>query len=316
MVHRSAHATWPQTIAHAHAGDYHTCGIHANTKLYCFGYNSDGQVGDSGNVNRMTPTRVSIGASPLWMKLSLGTLISCAIDVNGFLYCWGNNAYGSLGEGTIVDRNTARATNQIVPFASVAVGSTTTCAVPGTPTPVRSLPPLPPAPPGFEPPACWGTNNPGNGLFGDSKYTASRKSPPNATVVPWGFLSLSDTAGCAIVQSNGGLMCWSVHSVAFWVIFCVAAGRAFIMPSHTAVSSRRGLGSYGGLGDGTVTSHYTPLPLALGGKWKAVHVGSYFGCAINTLGRLYCWQVEGSARWDLLELRDEARVLLLVLAAT
>ena len=51
----------------------------------------------------------------------------------------------------------------------------------------------------------------------------------------------------------------------------------------------RGPGSYGSLGDGTTSAHYTPLPLAVGGRWRAVVAGSYFGCAITTLGRLYCW---------------------------
>jgi hypothetical protein len=73
-------------------------GIHSNTKLYCFGANTNGQLGDGGTLRRVTPTRVSIGASPLWMTLSLGTTASCAIDYQGFVYCWVRGSQGLLPE--------------------------------------------------------------------------------------------------------------------------------------------------------------------------------------------------------------------------
>jgi alpha-tubulin suppressor-like RCC1 family protein len=40
------------------AGLRHTCGIRADNTLYCWGYNSRGQLGIGSTVNKTTPTLV------------------------------------------------------------------------------------------------------------------------------------------------------------------------------------------------------------------------------------------------------------------
>ena len=40
------------------AGFYHTCGIRADAKLYCWGYNTRGQLGIGTNASKTTPTLV------------------------------------------------------------------------------------------------------------------------------------------------------------------------------------------------------------------------------------------------------------------
>lgn len=76
----------------------HSCAI-AKGQLYCWGYNTAGQLG-LGDVNsRHTPTLVSgpWGSDPV-TKVVVGTWNTCAI-AGGQLYCWGDNSWGQLGRG-------------------------------------------------------------------------------------------------------------------------------------------------------------------------------------------------------------------------
>ena len=43
---------------HISLGERHTCGIRDNGRLYCWGYNGYGQLGDGTDTDKNTPTRV------------------------------------------------------------------------------------------------------------------------------------------------------------------------------------------------------------------------------------------------------------------
>lgn len=85
---------WTQIDA---AGDS-TCGVLAG-KLYCFGELAGG------------PEAQQMGTRANWRTVDLGYgAHQCAISTAGELYCWGDNAYGQLGDGT----TTARAASDMV----------------------------------------------------------------------------------------------------------------------------------------------------------------------------------------------------------
>jgi alpha-tubulin suppressor-like RCC1 family protein len=52
-------------------------------------------------VNRGAPT----GVFGLGAQLEGGLSHTCALLVDGTLYCWGANVVGQLGDGTMMDRN-------------------------------------------------------------------------------------------------------------------------------------------------------------------------------------------------------------------
>lgn len=94
------------------AGEYHTCGLTASGTAYCWGRNSSGQIGDGTRTSTSVPTPVLVPAGVTFRSISLGELHSCAISgvppttnstmtAIGTVYCWGDNEYGQLGDGTL-----------------------------------------------------------------------------------------------------------------------------------------------------------------------------------------------------------------------
>src|SRR4029453_9734090 len=96
-------ADWRQVSA----GASHSCGIRTSGRLYCWGNDTEGQLGDGGgNIHRLVPKEVSGGGTD-WASVSAGGAQTCALRTSGRLYCWGDDAFGELGDGgTNTDRPT------------------------------------------------------------------------------------------------------------------------------------------------------------------------------------------------------------------
>ena len=79
-------------------GEYHTFAICENNKIYCWGYNSYGQLGLGDNDNRNKPVEFKIkgNSSPI-KQIICGGHHTFAICENNKIYCWGKNDYGQLG---------------------------------------------------------------------------------------------------------------------------------------------------------------------------------------------------------------------------
>jgi alpha-tubulin suppressor-like RCC1 family protein len=81
------------------AGDGFTIGVRTDGKMYAFGYNLYGKLGDGTTTNRSSPVTVLSGGSDTWSKISCGQNSSAAIKTDGSLWTWGNGASGELGNG-------------------------------------------------------------------------------------------------------------------------------------------------------------------------------------------------------------------------
>ncbi|MFN5927900.1 MAG: RCC1 domain-containing protein, partial [Roseiflexaceae bacterium] len=82
------------------AGGQHTCAV-ANGNVWCWGANSNGQLGDGTTSNRMAPVYVrTTDGQPLTQvsKIVAGYRHTCAL-VTTTVWCWGENSQGQLGNG-------------------------------------------------------------------------------------------------------------------------------------------------------------------------------------------------------------------------
>jgi alpha-tubulin suppressor-like RCC1 family protein len=85
------------------AGGAHTCGLTAAGAAYCWGSNSNGQLGN-GTIGGMNIAGAPVSGGITFVSLSAGGAHTCGVTPDGAIYCWGANASGQLGDGTQADR--------------------------------------------------------------------------------------------------------------------------------------------------------------------------------------------------------------------
>jgi alpha-tubulin suppressor-like RCC1 family protein len=96
--------------------------------VLCWGYNNKGQLGDGTDVSRLTPVSV-VDLSTGVAAIAAGNEHTCALLIAGGVKCWGENGFGQLGDGTIVDSFSPVDVNGLpAAIASVAAGEKHTCA--------------------------------------------------------------------------------------------------------------------------------------------------------------------------------------------
>src|SRR6056300_1696882 len=90
-----------QTVS---AGRGHSMALTRNGKVFAWGLNIYGQLGDGTCENRSTPVAVP-GLEDV-ISISAGGSYSMALTRDGKVFAWGLNIYGQLGDGTLENRST------------------------------------------------------------------------------------------------------------------------------------------------------------------------------------------------------------------
>lgn len=169
----------------------HSCASLDDRSVWCWGDNSEEQLGDGGLISRNTPVEVtdlfnvngvtagerhgcatlgngeahcwgrSFGA-PFWISalenvqvVSAGGSFSCSILGDATSWCWGVNDVGQLGDGTNQDRVYPSQVTGVLGIVEISAGSAHACAV----TDTGQL-------------WCWGSNSHGQ-LSGTSLLTTN-----------------------------------------------------------------------------------------------------------------------------------------------
>ena len=96
-------ASVPVTLLSLAAGGEHTCGLTAAGAAYCWGSNSNGQLGN-GTIGGANAVAVPVSGGLTFVVLSAGGSHTCGVTPDGSIYCWGSNSSGQLGDGTLIDR--------------------------------------------------------------------------------------------------------------------------------------------------------------------------------------------------------------------
>jgi alpha-tubulin suppressor-like RCC1 family protein len=90
------------------AGSGHACGRTEDGSLYCWGNNAFGQLGHPPDVRGGAEGAAKVEGLPPVTGVALGSYFSCAIAGEGAAaeaYCWGDNGWGQLGDGTTPRRH-------------------------------------------------------------------------------------------------------------------------------------------------------------------------------------------------------------------
>jgi len=85
------------------SGNMHSCALLNDGTVVCWGSNTNGQIGDGTNTNRLTFAPV-LGLTNV-AAVEAGSSHSCAVVDDGTAWCWGYNANGQLGDGTTTNSN-------------------------------------------------------------------------------------------------------------------------------------------------------------------------------------------------------------------
>ncbi len=149
-----------QSIATSHD---HTCGISLDGSAYCWGRNVEGQFGVPGSAEFST-TPVLISSEMQFIDIAPGMLHTCAVTTAGQGFCWGENDFGQLGDGTTAPASTPREIAGDFVFASISTRAWDTCGV----TDYGAV-------------VCWGANH--EGIVGDGTKT-QRLSPVRVYGLP------------------------------------------------------------------------------------------------------------------------------------
>lgn len=76
------------------------CAVGSSGDLYCWGPNESGEIGDGTENYATTATKV-IGLPALVAQVRTTPKATCALLVDGTVYCWGDDTTGQLGNGVI-----------------------------------------------------------------------------------------------------------------------------------------------------------------------------------------------------------------------
>ena len=232
------------------AGQNHTCAIRLNGRLYCWGDDSVGELGNGATVvgDVLTPFEVRGGFTD-WTSVSAGLAHTCGLRSNGRLYCWGLDTSGQVGNGAPLANRTGptEVAGHRTDWVAVVAGGHSTCAR-------RASGRL----------FCWGRG--GAGQVGHSASPNPENPSPLQVAgnrTDWRAFGLANETTCA-TRASGRLFCW-------------------------------GSDVYGQLGD-NATLASQPLPVQVRGghtDWNGIRGGTSHVCARRAGGHAFCWGLNG-----------------------
>jgi alpha-tubulin suppressor-like RCC1 family protein len=104
-----------------------TCAVTMGNRAYCWGNGNQGERGDGSSVEKQfTPKAVAGGHA--FNRIAVGNEHACGVTTGNQAWCWGNNVFGGLGDGTTMLRRTPVRVSGGLTFARLSTGDRWTCA--------------------------------------------------------------------------------------------------------------------------------------------------------------------------------------------
>jgi uncharacterized protein YjdB/alpha-tubulin suppressor-like RCC1 family protein len=268
-------------------GYSHTCSLTASGITYCWGLNTDGQLG-SGAVSPSSAVPILVSGNESFASLYPGGLHTCALTSAGTAWCWGGNLRGQLGSGDTVGSAVPVAVVGGLLFTQLTGGFNHVCGLTAGGDAY-----------------CWGGNS--QGELGNGS-TTQRVTP---TLVSGGLqfvaLSARGAHSCGLTAS-GTAYCWGKNAdgelgdgtrTTRTTPVAVIGGLTFTSittgAGHTCALDSAGAAwcwgdnALGEIGDGTATDQLAPVAVQGGTLFQQIKARGGHTCGIDGSGSAWCW---------------------------
>ncbi|MEZ4293689.1 MAG: EGF domain-containing protein [Polyangiaceae bacterium] len=279
-------------------GPWHACAIRTDGTIWCWGFNSSGQVG-TGTGDNYFVRPVSIGDATDWKQVTAGAAFTCALATTGKVSCWGTNSLGQLGDGTTAAKTSpVPAAGLIDDWVMIDAGTNHACGVRQDGSAW-----------------CWGRNNLsqlGDGSKdNDGDGTADNETlpVPVAGGYTWESISAGTDFTCG-VQTDHTLWCWGTNgsrqlgngttaeSVVPVQEKSAAADWAHVETGNAWACGVKldggrwcwGANNFAQGGNGTTTALTEPTHVDADTDWKFLRLGwDATSCGVRGSGAVHCW---------------------------
>lgn len=240
------------------AGAYHVCALGFRGQVLCWGKNDRGQLGLN-LPDREVPQPTLVEDLPPAIAIAAGGYHTCAVVLNGKVFCWGFNGDGQVDwsrVGQDYDQPTEVYLNRTA--KGIAAGAYHSCMVLLDGGGVQ----------------CWGNN---------SADQLGRNLPSDTVVAPIGPVFFADSSQRAVIRITGSVGAGTLASA-------IQLGGY-----HTCILDAGGnVNCWGHNADGEISGTssiprsypYPPPNVPL--PAKAIAAGGYHTCVIGSDNRIYC----------------------------
>ena len=234
--------------------DGHTCALHQDSSISCWGSNNEGQLGNGTDDDSSVPVSVAdiIDAT----AIAAGDLHSCALNERGAIFCWGKNEHGQLGNLTYTWWSLVTGEWSWVPVEVADITDATAITTGGRiHSEVFSRKGHSCALHQGGKISCWGNND--EGQLGNRTETDNWMPMEIVGITDATTITTGGGHTCALHQ-GGKISCW-------------------------------GNNDYGQLGNRTDADYWTPMEIVGITDAIAISAGGGYTCALHQDGTISCW---------------------------
>lgn len=283
-----------KTFCKIAAGNNYAHAIDKNGRVWGWGFNANGQLGDNSITSRLTPVSVA-GAAKTFCIIASGFYHTMVIDKNGRAWGWGSGDLGALGNSDITSRRTpVSVAGAVKTFCKISAGVQFTIAIDKNGR-------------------AWGWGDNYGGQAGnDGSIYPEVNTPLSVIGATKTFCKISAGSYFSLaIDKNGRVWGWGygangalgngdaftnycspVAVLGTLKTFCeISAGYA-----HSVAIDKNGklwswgFNNGGQLGDGTITDRYTPVSVVGANKtFCKIYSKERHNIALDKNGKLWGW---------------------------